>query len=244
MLDERLSLVRDLYEPCPLAADIGTDHGRLPAELLKAGICERMILTDLSPDALENARQRMRRLRLLSRVSLRLGDGLLPLKGLETPCGVVSVTGMGGRTIQNILLQGADLLRGATLILSAHTDLPLIRESLNRIGYVPDREEPVLCAGRYYLVLRARPGQQRLSEREIRLGSCLFRSASPFLSGYLLRRREVLAEKRRGLLSAGRPDAEMIRQVEADLAWYDEFLARDRKAPPVSVSPETGPQEE
>ena len=236
MLDERLSLVRDLYEPCPLAADIGTDHGRLPAELLKARICERMILTDLSPDALENARQRMRRLRLLSRVSLRLGDGLLPLKGLETPCGVVSVTGMGGRTIQNILLQGADLLRGATLILSAHTDLPLIREALNRIGYVPDREEPVFCAGRYYLVLRSRPGQRRLTDREIRLGSCLFRSESPDLSGYLHRRQEVLAEKRRGLLSAEQPDADLIRQTEADMAYYDGFLTAEPDAPVVSHS--------
>ena len=32
-LDPRLSLAFDLYDPCDLAADIGTDHAHLPAAL-------------------------------------------------------------------------------------------------------------------------------------------------------------------------------------------------------------------
>jgi tRNA (adenine22-N1)-methyltransferase len=131
-LDARLSLAYDLYDPCELAADIGTDHAHLPAALLQRGRCRHMILTDLSESALRNARDEMIRLRLTDRVSLRLGDGLAPL---EEPCGVISVTGMGGRTVRDILLSGKDQLRGAALILSAHTDLPLIREALNLIGY-------------------------------------------------------------------------------------------------------------
>ena len=62
MLDERLSMALRLYDRCELGADIGTDHGRLPAALLAAGICQRMILTDISPSALGNARQEMIRL--------------------------------------------------------------------------------------------------------------------------------------------------------------------------------------
>ena len=228
MLDERLSLVRDLYDRCDLAADIGTDHAHLPGALLLSGICRRMILTDISDSALDNARRHMIRLRLMDRVSLLPGDGLLPLRGCEAPCGMISITGMGGRTIRDILLAGRDCLRGASLILSAHTDLPLIREALNEIGYHPDREEPVFCAGRYYLVLRARPGQSRpLTAEEIRLGSaCLFSSPSPFLAGYLRRRRDVLAEKRRGLMTAESPDEGLLRQVQADLETYDDFLRR------------------
>ena len=79
MLDARLSLAYDLYDPCELAADIGTDHAHLPAALLQRGRCQHMILTDLSESALRNARDEMIRLRLTDRVSLRRGNGLSPI---------------------------------------------------------------------------------------------------------------------------------------------------------------------
>ena len=220
-LDARLSLACDLYDPCVLAADIGTDHAHLPAALLQRGRCQKMILTDLSPDALENARQTMIRYHLLPRVSLRMGDGLRPL---SEACGMISIMGMGGRTIREILISGQSALRGASLLLSAHTDLPLIREALREIGYHPDREEPCLCAGRFYLVIRARPGSVAWSEREIRIGGPLFSSASPALLPYLSRRREVLAVRLEGMRQAGNADAETLATLEEDLAYYDRFL--------------------
>lgn len=51
MLDERLSLAAQLYEPCALGADIGTDHALLPCYLLTHNICQEMILADVSPKA-------------------------------------------------------------------------------------------------------------------------------------------------------------------------------------------------
>ena len=221
LLDPRLSLAFDLYDPCELAADIGTDHAYLPAALLQRGRCQRMILTDISPGALANARFEIVRLRLSNRVDLRLGDGLEPL---SESCGCISVMGMGGRTIQSILTAGQSRLQGASLILSAHTDWHLIRRAVLDIGYHLDREEPCFAAGRYYLVLRARPGLEPLSEQEIRTGGPLFRSASPLLPGFLSRRREVLSFQLKGLLSASVPDQPLIRQVQEDLALYDRFL--------------------
>ena len=220
-LDARLSLAFDLYDPCELAADIGTDHAYLPAALLQRGRCQRMILTDLSQSALKNARNGMIRFRLSDRVSFRCGDGLLPL---NEPCGMISVTGMGGRTIRDILLSGQSRLQGASLLLSAHTDLPLIREAICRIGYHLDREEPCFSAGRYYLVLRARPGKKDMTPREIRLGSALFASGSDQLLPYLTRRRDVLREKLDGLLSAGTPDDALISQLRGDIAFYTEII--------------------
>ena len=220
-LDPRLSLAFDLYDPCELAADIGTDHAHLPAALLQRGRCQHMILTDISKSALENARMEIIRLRLTDRVSLRLGDGLSPV---FEKCGAISVMGMGGRTIRDILLSGASRLQGATLVLSAHTDWHLIRSAVQDIGYYLDREEPCFAAGRYYLVLRARPGSFPMTEQEIRLGRPLFRSESPVLIPFLRRRREVLQEHLRGLLSASFPDESEIRILRQDLDFYDSFL--------------------
>ena len=226
-LDARLSLAYDLYDPCDLAADIGTDHAHLPAALLQRGRCQHMILTDLSESALKNARETVIRCRLSDRTDLRAGNGLQPL---EEACGMISVTGMGGRTVHDILLEGMEKLKGASLVLSAHTDLPLIREAVCRIGYHLDREEPCFCAGRYYLVLRARPGACSLSPRELRLGGPLFESASPQLIPYLTRRREVLQDKLRGLVSADKPEDALIAQIREDIAFYDGFIGKGRES--------------
>ena len=226
-LDARLSLAYDLYDPCDLAADIGTDHAHLPAALLQRGRCQHMILTDLSESALKNARETVIRCRLSDRTDLRAGDGLQPL---EEACGMISITGMGGRTVHDILLEGAGKLRGASLVLSAHTDLPLIREAVCRIGYHLDREEPCFCAGRYYLVLRARPGGCPLTPRELRLGGPLFESQSSQLIPYLTRRREVLQDKLRGLVSADKPEESLIAQVREDIAFYDGMIGKGRES--------------
>ena len=220
-LDSRLSLAFDMYDPCELAADIGTDHAHLPAALLQRGRCQRMILTDISEGALKNARAEILRCRLSDRAELRLGDGLSPLR---EECGMISVMGMGGRTIRDILLSGRDRLRGASLILSAHTDWHLIRAAVRDIGYHLDREEPCQAAGRYYLVLRARPGEAPLTEREIRLGGPLFRSRSPMLLPFLRRRRDVLCAQLKGLKSAQTPDTGLIRRVEGDIRFYEEQI--------------------
>ena len=217
-LDARLSLAFDLYDECETAADIGTDHAHLPAALLQRGRCQHMILTDLSESALNNARSEIIARRLADRVTFRCGDGLQPLR---EACGMISVTGMGGRTVRDILISGKEKLRGASLVLSAHTDLPLIREAVFRIGYHLDREEPCSCAGRFYLVLRARPGTAKMTPGEIRLGGPLFNSASDQLIPYLSRRRDVLQEKLRGLLSAEAPDEALITQVREDIALYE-----------------------
>ena len=226
-LDARLSLAYDLYDPCDLAADIGADHAHLPAALLQRGRCQHMILTDLSESALKNARETVIRCRLSDRTDLRAGDGLQPL---EEACGMISITGMGGRTVHDILLEGAEKLKGASLVLSAHTDLPLIREAVCRIGYHLDREEPCFCAGRYYLVMRARPGADLLTPRELRLGGPLFESRSSQLIPYLTRRREVLQDKLRGLVSADKPEEALITQVREDIAFYDGMIGKGRES--------------
>ena len=225
ILDPRLSLAFDLYEPCELAADIGTDHAHLPAALLQRGRCQHMILTDVSKSALENARAEIIRQRLVDRVDLRLGNGLEPI---SEKCGMISVTGMGGRTIRDILLSGQSRLRGASLLLSAHTDWHLIRGALHEIGYSLDREEPCFAAGRYYLMLVAHPGGAEMTDREIRLGGPLFRSASPVLIPFLRRRRDVLQEKLQGLCSASCPDRKQISLLTEDIGFLEACIIADR----------------
>lgn len=217
MLDERLSLVAAMYEPCEWGADIGTDHAYLPRYLLKAGVCQNMIAADVSPGALANARATLTRSRLLNRAQLTLADGL---DALDRPCGCVSLTGMGGDTMAGILRSGADRLMGAMLVLSAHTELALVRQAVQDIGYHFVREELCRAAGRFYVCWRAEPGAEASTEEDVLFGRLLWQGSTPLLQEYAAWRMRVAGKRLTGLRAAAEPDESAIRAMEREVAFY------------------------
>ncbi len=221
MLDERLSLAAELFEPCHLGADIGTDHGLLPCHLLKANICRKMIFADVSEKALRHAEEQVARQQLQNRATLVCADGL---DALTEPCGCVSVMGMGGETIAGILTRGQAQLQGAVLVLSAHTDLHLVRQAVHEIGYHIVREELCRAAGRFYVVWRAEPGAAAMTDEDIRFGPLMLREATPLLREYVAWRMAVLGERLNGLLSARESDDAAIAAIRRDLAFYQTIL--------------------
>lgn len=221
MLDERLSLAAELFEPCRLGADIGTDHGLLPCHLLKANICRRMIFADVSAKALRHAEEQVARQQLQNRATLVCADGL---DALTEPCGCVSVMGMGGETIAGILTRGQAQLQGAVLVLSAHTDLHLVRQAVQEIGYHIVREELCRAAGRFYVVWRAEPGAAAMTDEDIRFGPLMLREGAPLLREYVAWRMAVLGERLNGLLSARESDDAAIAAIRRDLAFYQTIL--------------------
>ena len=221
MLDERLSLAAALYEPCEVGADIGTDHGLLPCHLLKENICQRMIFADVSAKALRHAEEQVQHQRLGDRAQLICADGL---EALVEPCGCVSVMGMGGETIASILTRGKDKLQGAALVRAAHTDLHLVSQAVQDLGYHIVREELCRAAGRFYVVWRAEAGAAALTPDEIRFGTLLMQRMNPMLREYITWRMAVLGERLRGLQAAREPDEAAIAAIQYDIAYYQAKL--------------------
>ncbi|MBQ2954763.1 MAG: SAM-dependent methyltransferase [Clostridia bacterium] len=217
MLDERLSLVAAMYQPCEWGADVGTDHAYLPRHLLYTGVCQKMIAADVSESALANARATLTRARMTDRVVFRLADGL---DALDRPCGCVSITGMGGDTMAALLRRGADRLQGAVLVLSAHTELHMVRRAIMDIGYHFVREELCRAAGRFYVCWRAEPGHVTLTDDECSYGSLLWQTASPLLQPYAAWRLKVATRRLSGLLAAAQPDEAAIAAVSQEVAFY------------------------
>lgn len=213
MLDSRLLLAAALYAPCEVGADIGTDHARLPCHLLRTQVCRRILLCDISPKALAHAEETVRRHHLEDRARIVCADGLA---ALDEPCGCVSVMGMGGDTMAQLLRAGAGRLQGAVLVLSAHTEQPLVRQAVQDIGYHFTAERLCQAAGRYYILWRAEPGDAPQSASDVRYGRLLYQEPPQLLRGYLDHRLEVLEVKRRGLRSGGGDTA----QTDADIAFY------------------------
>lgn len=167
VLDERLSAAAHMMPACAYGADIGADHGRLSCYLLANDICERMCVADISAPSLEKAKRLFSLHGLEARADFRVGDGLCVL---EKPAQAVAILGMGGWTAAKILEKGSDRLNGAALVLSAHTDLPVLREALMHLQYRIAQEQIVLCAGRFYTVMKALPGNEALDEKQLLLG--------------------------------------------------------------------------
>lgn len=221
MLDERLSLAAELYEPCEWGADIGTDHAFLPCHLLRTGTCQRMIAADVSENALARARANLTRQHLIDRAEVVLADGL---DAITQPCGCISIMGMGGELMGRILRNGQNKLQGAVLVLGAHTELHLVREAIRDVGYHIVQERLCKAAGRFYVFWRAEEGSADMSADALRYGRLLWNENASILREYAAWRRRVLQDKERGLLSAAILNEETIREVQADIAWYSQKL--------------------
>ena len=210
-MDERLTLAASLYEPCEVGADIGTDHGLLPCHLLNQGICKRMIMADISEKALQHAREQVHKQGLENRVKLVCADGL---NAVDEKVGCISVTGMGGKTMADIVLGGRDRIQGAALVLSAHTDQEVVRQAVQELGYHLVAEKLCKAAGRFYLVWKALPGAETLDADAIALGTpMLLESENPLLQEYLTWRIWVLERKLAGLQLVADDHGEEIEQM-------------------------------
>ena len=81
-------------------ADVGTDHGFVPAALVERGIAKRALAMDVGRGPLLRAQEHVRKRGLEDRIELRLSDGLTLLSPGEAD--VVVLSGMGGELILRI----------------------------------------------------------------------------------------------------------------------------------------------
>ena len=201
-LSRRLETIAGLVPPGTTAADIGTDHGLIPAALAGRGICPHVIATDLRPGPLKAARSLIRTRGLEDRVSLRLGDGLAPVRPGEAD--VIIVSGMGGALMRRILENGRETAAAAScLILSPQSELEAFRSFLWQESYFIDEERILEEDGKYYFILRVHPGEaQTLSREELCFGKNVSSADLETYSNYLLRetaKAERLRERLQGL---------------------------------------------
>ena len=124
-LTPRLKTIADEIKNGETMADIGTDHGFLPVYLWEAGICPKVVMTDISRGSLSKAAENCRSFYPDEEFDLRLGNGIEVLSYGEVDS--VVIAGMGGILMTEIL--GADLRK-------ARSFRKLILQPRNRIGYL------------------------------------------------------------------------------------------------------------
>ena len=215
-LDPRLSEIARMVGRCESMADIGCDHGRLGAFLLKTGCVQRAQLLDISEPSLKKARRLIALLGLSERVEFAVGDGALAMTG---PADAVVIAGMGGTTIADILRKGRQKLGDARLILQPNVAAPALREALCEGCWRIEDERIAPDGRRNYVILSAVPGEARYDERQILVGPVLLERLPPELIPYAAFRLRVARKALAGAERAG--DTEQAEPLRREIAIWE-----------------------
>lgn len=190
-LTPRLRAVASFVPEGARLADIGTDHAYLPVSLLLEGKIPSAIAADLREGPLNRARMTAQEYDCVDQVSFRLCNGLAEIKSYETD--VISIAGMGGETIAEILAAAKWVQRNEIpAILQPMSSQPELRRWLWQNGYRIREEKLVQEGETLYVVLLVQAGKcTPLTEAEEWAGQQWKGMEAPLRGAYL----DILLEK-------------------------------------------------
>ena len=137
-----------------IVCDIGTDHAHLAAELIKSGVCEKVIASDINEKPLESAKKTVEKYGVSDKVELVLSDGLenIPLDGVSD----IIIAGMGGETIADIIEKAdIDEIQNIRFILQPMTKPEILRRRIYSCGFRIISEKAVKDGEKIYTVMCA-----------------------------------------------------------------------------------------
>lgn len=229
-LSDRLELVVSFVKPAEAAADIGTDHGHVPIELVRRGIVTRALAMDVRRGPLSKAEENIKAAGLENKIETRLSDGVERLAPGEAKA--VIAAGMGGELITHILAQGVHIWDTVEQwVLSPHSEIYKVRRWLCENGFPIEREAMVHEEGKYYTVLSVgkripeTAGIASEDEREFYYGTHLIRSGDPVFTEYLKEEEKKLLALSRSLEKQAETSLralESLKDVEKKLTYNRE----------------------
>lgn len=153
-LGPRLDLCGQLVRGGRPLCDVGTDHAYLPIWLIKKGIVNSALATDINEGPLRTAALNAARYGVQDRLSLRRSDGLR--KVLPEEADDVVIAGMGGELILRIIEETPWLRqREKLLVLQPMSDAEKLRAGLLKLGFPILEEHAVEEGGRPYTAFSA-----------------------------------------------------------------------------------------
>ncbi|KTB78691.1 tRNA (adenine(22)-N(1))-methyltransferase [Pseudomonas syringae] len=208
-------------------ADIGSDHGYLPVALLNRGVISAAVAGEVALTPFYAAERTVRENDLEQQITVRLADGLA---AIEASDGItaVSLCGMGGETIRDILESGKARLSGQErLILQPNGGEQPLRVWLMENGYRIVYEE-VLRENRfdYEIIVAERTGPVTYTAEELYFGPLQLQTRSP---AFLLKWQRLLGKKQKTLNNFNRAQKtlpeEKMQRVAQQVQWITDLLA-------------------
>lgn len=219
----RLKTIVSMVPKAAVAADIGSDHGKVSAELIEHGIADRVICTDISSASLEKSRRLIAHKGLGEYVSLRVGDGLKVLDAGEADVAIIA--GMGGELMRNILAEDKSKVPN-TLVLSCNSAAKELRMWLCENDFVIEDEALVLEARHFYPVIRAVRGNvQPLFGIALEFGPVILKKKPETLKQLVIRRIETTKAIRSNMEKSNMTEkAQKLAKIDEKLKEYNEVM--------------------
>jgi len=218
LTDERLTAIMQMLPVCGTVADIGTDHGRLGAQLLLSGKCDKVYFTDISSPSLDKARKLIEKIGLQEKSAFFVGDGAKALPSAPDAC---VIAGMGGVTIIEILKGSNGLLENAKLILQPNVHVYEVRKYLMENGFRIFDEKCVIAARRKYILIGAEKGEASYSKTQLYAGPVLLKTRTKEFLEYALFRKHVIEKALKGASGSNRNE---ISDFGDELKIWEEVL--------------------
>ena len=170
-INNRLKLVGDYVDKGSIPLDIGCDHAKLSIYLLKEKNFPFVYASDNKIGPLNQAKENVNYYNLADKIELIKADGL---NSLNDKIDTITITGMGGLTINKMFLENKNKLTNIkTIILSPNNFIKEVRETINKLGYYLKDEELVEESNKLYHILVFSKGNKTYSDKELYLGPIL-----------------------------------------------------------------------
>ncbi|WP_306669261.1 tRNA (adenine(22)-N(1))-methyltransferase [Pseudomonas syringae] len=197
-------------------ADIGSDHGYLPVALLNRGVIAAAVAGEVALTPFCAAERTVRENDLEDQVSVRLADGLAAIEA-EDAITAISLCGMGGETIRDILEAGQARLSGQErLILQPNGGEQPLRVWLMKHDYRIVSEEVLRenCFD-YEIIVAERTGPVEYTAEELYFGPLQMQARSP---AFLLKWQRLLGKKHKTLHNFERAQQAVNEEKRQDVA--------------------------
>ncbi|MDY7580901.1 tRNA (adenine(22)-N(1))-methyltransferase [Pseudomonas sp. CCI3.1] len=208
-------------------ADIGSDHGYLPVALLRRRAIAAAVAGEVAQTPFHAAIRTVRDNGLEQQITVRQANGLAAIEAADEIT-AISICGMGGETIRDILESGKARLSGRErLILQPNGGEQPLRQWLMENNYRILCEELLRENGFYYeIIVAERAGPVLYTAEELYFGPLQMQARSPVFLGKWQR---MLLEKQKVLASFARarqavPEDKM-QEIDQQARWITRLLA-------------------
>ncbi len=183
-LTKRLTEIINFAAKGKKVCDIGCDHGIVGIELITNHNVEFVIFSDILLAPLSSAVDNVKAVGIDNdKVAFRVGDGLTTIEIGEVD--TVIITGMGGKTIIDILSADLDKTRSYKyFILQPTNGERILRQWLCENCFVITDETLVEDNDIYYETFAVSHGKDNLSEKQIKFGKHLNYNDKIFVNKY------------------------------------------------------------